>query len=137
MIPAFLTSRLAGFLGIGGTVLLGIALAFTVLTKNATIRELRTDKAALAAKVEQLTTDLTQCRANRLTLEEALARQTEAVSVAKAASEARVASLEAAASKSARDAASARREATRILARGGTGDACRDADALILEEAGR
>lgn len=127
-------------LAIGGgvaTVLLAGSLAFVVIDKNATISTLRDDKRELSTKVDNLTSDLSTCRANRITLEEATRRQNEAVAAAKAESAGRIANLERAADQADADAARARREADRILARQGTGDVCADADALIMEEIGQ
>jgi low affinity Fe/Cu permease len=132
-----LTSRLAGPIGAGVSVLLALALAFIWVGKSAEIGALERSITALNAKVDQLTGDLTQCRANRITLEDATRRQNEAVAAAKAESAGRIAELATALDRSGREAARAHRNADRILAAQGTGDICGDADALILEEIGQ
>lgn len=131
-----LADKALAMIGGGGCIVLAGALAFTVISKNATIGELRDDKKELTTKVDTLNSSLTQCRANRITLEEATRRQNAAVTAAKAESAGRLASLATAVDRAETDAERARREAARIMARPRTGDACRDADALILEEAG-
>lgn len=136
IIAKALTSRLAGFIGIGSSVVLAIALTVVTVSKNAEIRTLERSITALNGKVDQLTGDLTQCRANRITLEDATRRQNEAVEAVRAQGEERISDLSKALDRSNRAAQTAQRNADRILAAQGTGDACADAEALILEEIG-
>lgn len=109
-----------------------IALAWVVISKNATIAALRSDKRELQSKNEALTVDLTQCRANRIALEDATDRQNKAVELAAATNAGRLKALESTVGLAATNAAKARAGADRILAAQGSGDVCRDADALIM-----
>lgn len=134
MIPGFLTSRLAGPIGAGLSLLLAIALAWVWIGKDATLREVRGQLTAAQSDLKAARDDLTQCRANRITLEDATRRQNEAVAKATGEMAARLKGLEGVVDRAAANAARASSSAERILSTGGTGDVCRDADALILGE---
>lgn len=134
MIPAFLTSRLAGPIGAGLSLILAITLAWVWIGKDATIREVRGQLTTAQSDLKAARDDLTQCQSNRITLEEATRRQSEAVDKAKAESAGRIAELQRATARAEASATEARRAADRILAAKGTGDVCADADALILGE---
>lgn len=129
-----LTDKVLAMAGGAATIALAGTLALTVVSKNATIDNLEKHNRSLTTKVDALTSDLTQCRANRVTIEDAARRQSEAVAKARAESAGRIDRLQDAAQRANADAARAKREADRILASRGTGDTCADADALILEE---
>lgn len=129
----FLTSRLAGPIASGVAVLLLAALAYVWIDSGATIRALGDQVTAITAQRDAARSDLTQSRANGIALTAALERQNAAVDALRAAGEARTAELTRLAADARRSAASARARADAILARPGTGDACADARALILE----
>jgi uncharacterized protein YlxW (UPF0749 family) len=128
-----LTWRLAGMIGAPIAIILAIVLAVVTIQKNSVIGALRDDKAALTKSRDDALRDLTQCRANRITLDEAIRRQNSAVAAARAAGEARIAELDRLAAEARRTAASARARANSILSRQATGNACADAEALIRE----
>lgn len=136
-----LGDKALAMIGGGASLVLAIALAYVWISSSAEISSLKDaihdPETGYAVRLERAQSDLTQCRANRITLEEATRRQNEAVAAAKAESAGRIANLERAADQADADAARARREADRILARQGTGDVCADADALIMEEIGQ
>lgn len=131
---ALLTSRLAGPIGAGLSLILAIALAWVWIGKDATIREVRGQLTTAQADLKAARDDLTQCRANRITLEEANRLRNEAVDKARTESAGRIAELQRAAARAEATATEARRAADRILATKGTGNVCADADALILGE---
>ena len=130
-IIAQLTSKIAGPIGAGLSVILAISLAAVILTKNATIAETHRQLASITAERDQAKADLNQCRENRITLEEATRRQNAAVEAAKAEGDARVAALTKAADQAKASAAAANGRAAAILNRAGS--TCADADAIILE----
>lgn len=117
---------------------LAMVLAFVWITKDAEIgaleRSINAPVTGYAARLAVATSDLATCRSNRITLEEASHRQSEAVAAANAAGAERLAELQGALSRAQTDATAARIAADRILASKGTGDVCADADALILGE---
>lgn len=121
---------------IGGGVSLALAgaLAFTTISKNSTINELRRSNITLTDERDGYLSDLTQCRTNRITLEDAARRQNEAVAEARSDSAERIARLERTSQRARGEANRARNDAERILAKEGTGSPCADADRLILEE---
>lgn len=125
------TSRLAGPIGAGVSLILALSLGFVVLTKNATIAELRRDKATLTADLSNARADLQQCRANRITLEDAANRQSSAVAVANAAGAKRLEALGGELVKAEASTKAATARAAALLAR--KGSTCNDADALIME----
>jgi hypothetical protein len=136
-IIALLTSRLAGPVASGAALLFAAILAWVVIDKNAAIRgldsQINNPETGYIVRLQQAQGDLVQCRSNRITLEEATRRQNEAVEQEAKASEARLAQLARAAAEARRDAAAANEEAAKILNRQSSGDACRDAEALIRE----
>jgi len=127
-----LKDRVLAMIGGGLSILLAAALAYVWITSGATIREVRGQLTTAQADLKAARDDLTQCRSNRITLEDAARRQSEAVDKAKAESAVRIAELQRATARAEASATEARRAADRILAAKGTGDVCRDADALIL-----
>ena len=132
--PPWLTSKLISW--IAGPAAIGLAIACAVLAiqKGELHDQIHDPKTGYAAKLERATNNLTQCRSNRITLEDATKRQNAAVQAVKVESDERVAGLEREIERSERAAADARARADRILSQQGTGDVCADADALILGE---
>jgi hypothetical protein len=74
MLMKLLTSQLAGYLGMGGSLLLGLGLLFTVVTKNSEISSLRKKLSAEREATQILRQDNTTLRGNALALESALAQ---------------------------------------------------------------
>lgn len=132
-IPGFLTARLAGTIASGVALLMAGALAWVVISKNATISSLEQRIEQLDRDLVAARRDLTQCRANRITLEASLQRQNAAIDAAMAEGAARLEALDRTAVAARRDAAAATARANRILARPATGDQCADAEAAIEE----
>lgn len=131
---SFLTSRLAGPIGAGLSLVLAVILAAVILTKNATISEMRGQLTTAQADLRAARDDLTQCRSNRITLEEAARRQNAAVDAAKAEGAKRLTELATELDRAKAATATAEVRAKAILARPApTGDQCKAADALILE----
>lgn len=131
---SWITSKIAGPIAGGLALILAVSLAFTLISTNAAIGELRRDKSALTTSLAEAKADLNQCRANRLTLEGAVQRQNAAVDLAKAEGDKRAAELARVADRARADAAGASAKAAAILARPApAGDRCSAADALILE----
>lgn len=130
-IIAQLTSKLAGPIGAGLSIVLALSLGWAIVSKNATIEEARKHLATVSKERDDAKADLGQCRANRLTLEDALSRQSAAVDAAKAEGEARLAALAKARDQALSSATAANLRASAILRR--SGSTCADADALILE----
>lgn len=136
--PGFITSRLAGPIASAIAALLLAALIWVgidSLGKNAVIGELRGDKARLTRERDEARSDLSQCRTNRITIEESIRRQNAAVAAAQAEGERRNAELQRAATDARQRATDAQARARAILSRPGTGDACADAIAQIREVA--
>ena len=129
-----LKDRVLAMIGGGLSILLAAALAYVWITSGATIREVRGQLTTAQADLKAARDDLTQCRANRITLEEANRLRNEAVDKARSESAGRIAELQRAAARAEGTATEARRAADRILAAKGTGDVCADADALIFGE---
>ena len=129
-----LKDRVLAMIGGGLSILLAAALAYVWITSGATIREVRGQLTTAQADLKAARDDLTQCRANRITLEDATRRQNEAVRLATATMAGRLKALEGAVALAGTNAAKARAGADRILAAKGTGEVCADADALILGE---
>lgn len=129
-----LKDRVLAMIGGGISIILAAALAYVWITSGATIREVRGQLTTAQTDLKAARDDLTQCRSNRITLEEATRRQSEAVDKAKAESAGRIVELQRATARAEASATEARRAADRILAAKGTGDVCADADALILGE---
>jgi uncharacterized protein YlxW (UPF0749 family) len=129
-----LQDKVLAMIGGGLSIVLAAALAFVMISNHYTVKSLESQRDRAQQLADDRLTDLTQCRANRITLEDATRMANEAVDAAKAASAARVAKLQDAADQAKRDATAARKEADRILRSTGTGDDCRDANTLILEE---
>lgn len=130
-IIAQLTSKIAGPIGAGISIILAISLTAVIITKNATISEVRRQLGTVTTERDNAKADLNQCRENRITLEEATRRQNAAVDAAKSEGDARLAALSKAAGQAKASAAAANSRAASILNRGGS--TCADADALILE----
>lgn len=126
-----LTSKLAGPIGAGLSLILAISLGWVIITKNATISDTRRQLATASKERDDAKADLNQCRANRITLEDAAARQNAAVDAAKAAGDARLAAVAKARDQALSSATAANSRASAILAKAGS--TCADADALILE----
>lgn len=129
-----LKDRALAMIGGGTSILLLAALAYVMITGNARLSEVRSQLNATQAELRAARDDLTQCRANRITLEDATRRQNEAVAAATSSMAARLEVVEGVAATAASEAAKARKGADRILATQGSGDVCRDADALIMGE---
>lgn len=131
--PAWLTAKLISW--IAGPAAIGLAIACVVLAiqKGALHDQIHDPKTGYAARLERAHSDLTQCRANRITLEEATRRQNEAVEAAKAASATRITRLERSTAAASERARRAQEEVDRINSFEGTGDVCADAETLILE----
>lgn len=125
--------KIAAMIGGGLSIVLAASLLFVIIGKNGEISALgkQLDKAQADAK--QSAADYAQCKANRLTLEDATARQNAAVKAATDAVATRLDTLGSVVARAGSDAAQAKAGADRILGTKGSGDACRDADALILE----
>lgn len=129
-----LTSRLAGPIGAGLSLILAITLAATILTKNATIAEVRGQLTTAQLDLKNARADLSQCQSNRITLEEATRRQNAAVATVKAEGDRRVSELATELERAAKATAAAEARAKAILNRPTpSGDQCKAADALILE----
>lgn len=127
-----LQDRALAMIGGGASLVFGLALAYVWISSTGTIKALEDQLTTARTEISLLTTDLTQCRANRITLEEATRRQNAAVDQARAQGEARAAELARVAERARAGEQSARRRADRLLAAQGTGNHCADADALIL-----
>lgn len=128
-IVARLTSKIAGPIAAGLALILAITLAVVIVSKNATIAEVRGQLATVTKARDDANRDLTTCRNSRITLEEATRRQNAAVDAAKAEGDARAAALAKAAEQARAATAAANARATEILNR--KGSTCEDADALI------
>ena len=102
-----------------------------IVSKNGALDEVRGQIRTVTTERDNAKADLNQCRANRLTLEEATQRQNAAVDAAKAAGDARAAALTKAADQAKATAQAANARVAAILNRAGS--TCADADALILE----
>ncbi len=120
---------------IGGALstVLGLALGFLWITTHFEIKSLKAERDRIQLLYDRGQRDLTQCRANRITLEDATQRQNFAVEIERLKGDARLLKLAAATTQASADAASAASRAATILSRKGTGDICADADAVILE----
>ncbi len=129
-----LKDRALAMIGSGTSILLLAALAYVMITGNVRLSEVRSQLNATQAELRAARDDLTQCRANGITLEEANRLRNEAAEKARTESAGRIAELQRAAARAEATAMKARRAADRILAAKGTGDVCADADALILGE---
>ena len=130
-IIARLTSKLAGPIASGLCLILALARAWVIVSKNGALDEVRGQIRTVTTERDNAKADLNQCRANRLTLEEATQRQNAAVDAAKAAGDARAAALTKAADQAKATAQAANARVAAILNRAGS--TCADADALILE----
>lgn len=121
-----------------GCLVLGGVLAFTVISKNSEIRTLKdaihNPETGYVVRLAAAERDLTTCRTNRITLEEATRRQNKAVADARAESQARINSLTGQLETARAATANAQRRAAAILAARPTEDVCASADALILEQ---
>lgn len=127
-------------LAIGGgalSLVLGGALIFTVISKNAEISAL--DKSindpvtGYAAKLSAATANLATCRGNAITLKAAIDEQHAKLAAAKLATDRRLDALSRQLDSAKAAQASAERRAASILSAQPTGDICTSADALILE----
>jgi len=131
-----LTDKMLAMAGGTLSLLLALALASTVMSKNSDIRhltnEIHNPKTGYIVRLEAAQRDLTQCRANRITLEDATRRQNEAVASAKAEGTRRVDAVTHQLADARRASASAERRAAAIMAARPSGDACASADALIM-----
>lgn len=136
MMPAWLTAKLISW--IAGPAAIGLAIACAVLAiqKGSLHDQIHDPETGYAARLERAQSDLTQCRANRITLEDATRRQNEAVTAARNESVGRIAELQRELQRAEGTAQEARRRADRILAAEGTGDMCLDADELIMDSVG-
>ena len=123
------------FTALGAKIFGGVAALLLVLLIVARLQisslEHRIER--LDGQIAGLTRDLTQCRANRITLEDAVTRQNAAVEAARAEGAQRVAALEQAAVAARAAAQTAQSRAAAILARRPGTDECADALALIRE----
>jgi cell division protein FtsB len=115
----------------GGVAVLLLVLLIGSCAQNGTLAH-RIE--ALDTQIAGLTRDLTQCRANRITLEDATARQNAAVEAARAEGAQRLAALEQASVAARAAAQTAQSRAAAILARQPGADECADALALIREQ---
>ena len=129
-----LKDKVLAMIGGGLSIVLAGALAFVMISNHFTVKSLEAERDRSQQLADDRLADLTQCRANRITLEEATRMQNDAVDAAKALSADRIGKLHDLASKAKREASSAQAAADRILKSKGTGDDCRDADDLILGE---
>lgn len=132
------------FLAMGGgalSLVLGGALAFTVISKNAEISTLQDSinnpETGYAVKLETANSNLVTCRTNRITLEDAARRQSEAVEAAKAEAAGRLAGVQRQLQDAKTAASSAEKRAAAILAAQPGEDQCASADSLILGETSR
>lgn len=129
-----LKERVAAAIGLSLSAALMVALLWLWISTGATIRQLEKDKRDLNSSLQFVRDDLKQCQINGLNLQTALSDQSAKVAEAAAAGAARAAELARSLAAAKAEAASAKSRADRILAAKGTGDACKDADALILGE---
>lgn len=129
--------KVLAMIGGGLSAVLGLALVFTVISKNAEIKGL--DKAinhpvtGYAVKLKNAHSDLATCKANRITIEDAARQQSEAVAAANAAGQQRIDTLARQLENAKAATRSADKRATAILAAKPGEDICASADALILE----
>lgn len=132
-----LADKALAMIGGGLSIVLAGALAFTVISKNSEISTLQDSihnpKTGYAVKLQRATRDLTNCRTNRITLEEATRRQNEAVAAAQAEGNRRVQAVTGQLANARQATASAERRAAAIMAARPGEDQCASADALILE----
>lgn len=128
---SFATSRLG--LGIIVGLVVALMIGGIVISKNATIRELRGANEALSTQLAAARRDLNQCRANTATLEASISRQNAAVEALRVQGEARVAELDRVAVRARQEAETANARARRIMGAQPSGDACIAARELILE----
>lgn len=140
MIPAFLLKPLAGPIAGGLAVALLAALIYVGLGsigKSRTISHLQDEisnpKTGLLARLAVEQTDLNQCRANRISIEEAARQQNEAVDMAHRQDAEREAELEHLAQDYRARMAHAEKVAESLLAIKGTGNSCADAERLIRD----
>lgn len=129
-----LKDKVLAMIGGGLSIVLAGALAFVMISNHFAIKSLESERNRAQELADDRLADLTNCRANRITLEDATQKQNEAVEATKAASVERITKLQDQAERAKREASSAQARADRILKSTGTGDACRDANTLILEE---
>ena len=128
---SFLTSRLG--LGIIAALIVAAVIGGIVISKNATIRELRGAAVVLARDLQAARRDLNQCRSNTAALNASISRQNAAVEAMRREGEARVAELDRVAVRARQAAEDANARARRIMGARSTGDQCADAAALIME----
>lgn len=125
--------KLLAMLGGGLSLLLGIALVVTLISKNATIHAQQRLITAQNSRIEILERNYATCRANNGTLEAGIARQNAAYSALQAQAAQRQA-LAAGDVERASSAARTAAERASVLSRRVAGpDQCRSADELILE----
>lgn len=125
----FATSRLG--LGIIAGLFVAILIGGIVISKNATIGELRRTVTGLETSLAATRANLNQCRANTAEQARGIATQNAAVEAMRVQGEARVAELDRVAVRARQEAESANARARRIMSR--TGSTCEDARALVLE----
>jgi hypothetical protein len=137
---SFLLKPLAGPIASGAAALLLAALLYVGLgsiTKSRTIAHLNDEisnpKTGLLARLAVEQTDLNQCRANRISIEEAARQQNEAVDKAHRQDAEREAELERVAQDYRTRMAHAEKVAGSLLAIKGTGNSCADAERLIRD----
>ena len=132
-----LKDKVLAMIGGGLSIVLAGALAFVMISNHFTVKSLEAERDRSQQLADDRLADLTQCRANRITLEEATRMQNEAVEEVRASSADRLSRLRAETVRAKREASTAKQDAERILKSTGTGDACQDASALIFEEIGQ
>jgi len=125
-----LTSRLAGPIAAGLSLILSLSLAFVWITKSAEVRVLTKANSTLSS-------DLAQSRLNASRLEGSLATQSAAIATLAAAGAQRELRLADAISIAERASTAAQSASERILAAKPVGNVCEAANRLILSEAGR
>lgn len=132
-----LKDKVLAIIGGTGCALLAALLAYTIITKNAQIKaldqQINDPVTGLAIRLQNAQSDLALCRANRITMIEAVRRQNEAVAAAWAEGQKRIAALDEQLNKARRETTSAQAAASAILTTQPGDDLCAAADALILE----
>jgi len=132
-----LKDKLLAWIGGGASLALAAALAFIWITKAAEIGSLQRSTERLTNRVELLSSDLTQCRPNGRSLEQAISSQSAAVAALAAAGEQRAIRLASSMDRAAIASGEARSAAERILREVAGDDVCTAADRLIIREAGQ
>lgn len=129
--------KVLAMVGGGLSLVLGAVLAFTIISKNSEIRTLEKSindpVTGYAARLKLAQSNYDQCKANRITLEDATARQNAAVAAVKAEEKERLDALGRQLQTAKVATRSAEKRAAAIMAAKPTEDQCASADALILE----